>query len=48
MIILGIILLVVGFAIGMRLLYVLGCALALIGVLLLVLHAAGPVYGGWY
>lgn len=46
MIVLGLILLVVGFLLGIQILWVLGVILLVVGVILLVLGSAGRAVGG--
>jgi hypothetical protein len=48
MIVLGIILLLVGWLIGMGILETLGIVLLVIGLVLMLVGTAGPVGGRWY
>jgi hypothetical protein len=48
MIVLGLILLLVGYLVGIQPLVTLGFVLLIIGIVLLVLGTAGPVGGRWY
>lgn len=48
MIVLGLILLLLGYLLNISLLYTLGAILLVIGLVLLVLGTAGPVNGRWF
>jgi hypothetical protein len=48
MIILGLILLLVGFLLGISILWIIGVVLLLVGLVLMVAHVGGPVSGRWY
>lgn len=48
MIVLGVLLLVLGFLLGIHLLVVVGAVLAVTGVVLWIANTAGPVNGRWY
>lgn len=48
MLVLGLILLLLGYLLGISLLYVLGVILVVIGVVLMLVGSAGPFGGRWY